>query len=266
MAASSTASLTVSNATSVASSVVVNSGSAITLTAGTTTNVNVAATVTDNNSCKDLVTVDVALYKQGATCTQAGHADNDVCYWYTVTSPSTDPSCADNDDLTFALSYNFSVQYYADPGSWLATVKPYDESAGTPDSSSTVTLNDLQSIGTGGTVALGTVAPNAASIGDHTETITNAGNVAVNFNASSAALTCATRGSIAANYIEYALATFTYGDGTDFSGTPTAVEADLAAPEDGTVPVTDLIYLQAFAPTGTEGLCSGNQTYSAIAD
>ena len=49
----------------VISAISLNGGSAITLTEGTTTNISVAATVTDNNSCTDIDSVETTVYRSG---------------------------------------------------------------------------------------------------------------------------------------------------------------------------------------------------------
>ncbi len=263
-----TASVTVGNASSTASSVTINGGEAITLTENATSTVAVTGTVTDSNGCGDLTSVKVAIYKQGTTCTASGNADNDNCYFYEDSNPSAHASCSGEDDTTYAVSYNFSVYYYADGGTWLATITPADEEAGVPDNSTTVTLNDLQSINVSETISFGSVAAGAASTGDHTATLTNTGNVAVDSKVHGTALTCTVRSSVPVGNQEWALASFTYGDGTDLTDSAAPVggiDASLAAPGNDTVPVTDATYWQVSVPNGAEGTCTGTTTFTAMA-
>ena len=174
----STVQVTIGNTIPLASGVSLNSGGAITLTENTTTSVNVSGTVTDNNGCLDLQSVAVVIYKQGTHCDAPGDVDNDTCYYYIDNSPSTSATCAGASDLTYATSTNFQVQYYADPGTWVAEVIPSDESLGTA-STDTQTLNELQAIDVSSSISYGTVAAGENSTGDHTAAVTNTGNAAI---------------------------------------------------------------------------------------
>ena len=87
--AQSTASVSVGNAIPVASSALLNSGAAITLIPSpATTPVVVTGTITDANGCNDISSVDVAVYKNGATCLASGNANDDTCYFATIASSS----------------------------------------------------------------------------------------------------------------------------------------------------------------------------------
>lgn len=258
--------VTVGNATPVASATTINSGDPIILNENTFKNVAVGGTVTDNNSCKDLTSVKIAIYKTGTTCAAAGNADNDNCYFYEDTDPANNASCTGNDDTDYVVDKTFAVQYYADPGTWLATVTPADEGAGTAHTSTGVTLNELRSLDVSTAISYGSVAAGSNSTGDKTATVTNTGNMAEDVNISGAAtMTCTTRGSIPVGNQEYALATFSYGAGTDLSVTPTAWNLELGTPEHNTVPITDTTYWHVGVPTGTEGTCTGTNAFTSIA-
>ncbi len=264
----STPTVTVGNATAVASSAALNSGNAITLNENSVKSVTVTGTVTDNNSCKDLTSVKIAVYKDGTTCAASGDADADDCYWYEDTTPDTDVSCVDSDDTNYVVSQNFDIQFYADGGNWKTTITPSDEGAGTANTSALVVLNDLQSLNVAN-IDFGTVAAGANSTGDHTSTVTNTGNVAIDFKLSGGALTCAApgRGTVPLANQEYALATFTYGTGgTTLTGAATDVDAVLGVPESETSGViTDDTYWQCSVPNGTEGTCTGTTTFTVRA-
>jgi hypothetical protein len=262
-AAVSTASVTVGNAAPVASSASLNGGSAITLTENTTTSISVTGTVTDTNGCLDLTSVRVVVYKDGTTCEESGDADNDDCYFWQDDAPDEDASCTGSSDTTYAVSHSFDIQYYADGGTWKATILPRDGGAGTASTSAGVTLNDLQALAVSATISYGSVSVGNNSTGDHTATVTNTGNTAIDFKISGADLTCTTLGSIPVGNEEYSLSTFSYGDGTDLSDTPTDVNADLATPSVATVPVTDLTYWHVSVPNGVSGTCSGDVTFTA---
>ena len=258
-------SVSVGNVLPEASSASLNGGDAITLTENTTTAITASGTVTDNNSCKDLASVSIAVYKDGTTCAVIGDADNDNCYFYTDSDPTNDASCTGDDDVTYAASYAFNIQYYADGGTWEATIISSDVvGAGTPDTSAGVTLNDLQALDVG-SIAYGSVNPGPDSTGDHTADVTNTGNTAVDFKISGTDLTCDARGSIPVTSEQYDLAGFSYGAGTALSGTPTDVDANLPAPSTATVPVQDTSYWQVSIPNGTKGTCSGTTSFAVEA-
>lgn len=259
----SSASVDVNNSLPEASSASLNGGSAIVLNENTTKSVSVTGTVTDNNSCKDLSQVHVAVYKSGATCTELGHANNDTCYFWTDSNPSNDASCTGFSDTIYDVSHSFDVQYYADPGTWVTTITPVDTTAaGTSDTSSNVTLNELQALAVSSTLSYGSVNNGQSSTGDHTITTSNTGNVAIDFDVSGTDLTCAALGTIPVGNQEYSLSSFSHGAGTALTTSATEVNADLTAPSAGTVPVTDPSYWQIAIPNGVKGVCSGTITFA----
>ncbi len=261
----SSVSVDVSNSLPESSGASLNGGNTINLTENTTTSITATGTVTDYNSCKDLASVSIAVFKDGTTCATSGDANNDTCYFWTDSSPASDSSCTGDSDVSYSASHNFSIQYYTDGGTWKAAVLASDiVGAGTPDTSTGVTLNDLQSLNVGD-IAYGSVAPGGNSSGDHTATVTNTGNTALDFKISGTDLTCATRGSIPVANQQYALSSFTYGTGTALSDTSTDVNANLPAPAQATVPVNDTSYWQIAIPNGTKGTCSGSTTFTAQA-
>jgi len=250
-------SVTVGNTAPVASAVHLNNDSAITLTEYTTKAVNVTSTVTDDNGCDDLTKATIALYKSGATCASTSDADNDVCYFYEDTTLSW--CSGTSGDIT----HTFDVQYYADPdATWTAEVIPYDEGTGTSAESSQ-TLSELQSLDVSASISYGSVSAGSNSTGDHTATTTDTGNVAIDVQISGTAMSCDVRGSIATSSQEYATSTFSYGAGTDLSDAAADWNLDLPTPEDTNVPVTDATYWQVGVPTGSEGTCSGTNTFTA---
>ena len=263
LGALSSVSVTVGNVLPVASGTSLNGGSTITLTEDTTTPITVTGTVSDNNSCQDLASVTVAVYKEGTTCAVSGDANNNNCYIFTDSSPSTDSSCAGASDTTYTISHAFDMQYYTTGGTWKATILPSDVvGAGTSDISSGVTLNDLQSLDVG-SIAYGSVAPGASSVGDHIASVKNTGNTAIAFKVSGTNLNCTTIGSIPVSSQQYSLGSFSYGTGTVLSGTPTDVSGNISAPTAGTVPVAVASYWQISIPNGTKGTCSGTTTFTA---
>jgi len=281
----STASVTVGNVAPVATSATLvgnyNTNSEIVLTEGTTTPIAVTGTITDANGCVDLNHVTVAVYRNGTTCTSAGNADNTNCYFETIshaTIIADSANCSGGTDTTYTLSggnptvSTFNLQYYAIPGStstaWKVTITPYDGSGGgdvgTANSSSGIALDSTTALEVTSSITYGSVANGANSTGDHKATVTNTGNIAIDYNLSGADLTCTILGSIPKGDEQYATSSFSYGDGTALSGTPTLVAANIAAQTTGT-PVTADSYWQTTVPNGVNGTCSGDVTFAAVA-
>lgn len=265
--ASVNASVEVGNDLPFVTSTSLNGGSAITLNPGGTVSVVVTGTVSDYNSCQDLTAVNVAVYKNGTTCTSAANADNNNCYFYSDAAPGSHASCLSSSDLDYSVNQSFSFQYYADGGTWTTAITPVDTyGTGTPGTAS-VTLNDLQALDVSTTLSYGSVSGGATSTGDHTVTTTNTGNTAIDFTLAGTNLVCAGGvspiGSIPVGNEQYSLSSFSYGAGTALSGTSTAVNADLATTSG--VTISDDTFWQVLVPSGVRGTCSGTITFTATA-
>jgi hypothetical protein len=215
----------------------------------------------------DLASVKVAVFKDGTTCSAGGDANNDTCYIWTDASPSTNGSCLGGTDTSYAVSHSFDLQFYADPGTWKTAITPSDSAGeGTVATSSGTTVNSLQALAVSSTISYGSVANGATSTGDHTATVTDTGNTAIDYKTSGQDLTCTGGiGSIPVGNEQYSLSSFPYGSGTALSTTPTDVNADLATTTVDNVPVTDPIYWQLSVPNGVRGTCSGSVTFTAEA-
>lgn len=261
----STASVVITNVTPQISGVSLNSGSAIILTEGVTISITAVGTVSDNNSCKDLVSVKVAVHKSGETCaTVADALNSDVCYFYEDTSPSTDASCSSIFDSTYVASASFDIYYYADAGDWLVTIIAEDSStaSGSGDSS-TVTLNSLLSLEVTSSIDYGSVFVGATSSSDNTVTVTNTGNMEIDFTVAGADASC-TSGSIPVINQEFSLSSFDYGSGANLASSTTNVDSDLIAPAYNSIPISDIVYWQIEVPAGVTGTCTTSITFTAI--
>jgi hypothetical protein len=268
-AAISTASVTVSNILPVASSTSLNGESDITLTEGTTTHVVATGTVTDSNGCKDLTSVVVKIYKGLlANCTATNY---DTCYISTDSNPANDVSCTGGTDTDYVITgtnHNFQVQYYAEPGTWKATVIPSDHvGAGTSDTSSGTTVRSTTALNVTATISYGTVANGADSTGDHKAVVLNTGNTAIDFDVSGQDLTCNTFGSIPVGDQQYGISSFSYGTGTALTTSAANINASMPAPTYATY-ATDTFdtYWQITIPYAVSGLCSGDVTFMAGPD
>ncbi|MCA9383453.1 hypothetical protein KC909_03745 [Candidatus Dojkabacteria bacterium] len=240
----------VNNVAPVVSSVVVNGTSNITLTENTTTNINITGTVTDNNSCQDLVTVEASLYRSAVTytnCDTNAEDDDDSCY-ADVVCVVDGGTCTSNTDPTATYTCTVSVQYHADPTdtgteypteNWLGSIYALDsglsddtESAAGVEMVSLVALDITQT-----SIAYGAVSPGSdTGATNQTVEVTATGNVGLdtdlNGNGNGMCINTFTSPTCPAdkvdlNYQEYATAGFTYGAGTDLSGTATELELNV---------------------------------------
>ena len=258
------------NSAPVASAATIDSGvSSITLTEGTTKNVVCEATVTDGDGFGDIDSVEAKLYRTSQTA--SGADDNNHRYTRTGNGECV-PSGGSGNTETYTCT--FAVQYYADPtdatsiystDDWTCQVTPTDGGgAGTADTD-TIEMNSLQSLNVTN-IDFSSVAAGSSSIGDtHIATVTNTGNVAIDFTLLGGALTCGGRGSVPVGNQEYSLATFVYSNGTDLTAGAVQINAVLGVPESDTVPITDITYWQVGVPVGTEGTCTGTTTFAVTA-
>ena len=273
--ATSTTSVTVSNATPVISAVTINASAAITLTENTTKNVVVKATVTDNNGCEEITTgsgtISAVLYRSGATNGAACTASNNDCYPVTLTVDTG--TCSGASDTSFDVTGSADLKHYADPtdaGSahaaetWKTTVSAFDGNAtGTGDA--TVELNTLSALDISGNIAYGSlgVGTNSGST-PQTVVVTNTGNVAMDPQVSSSAAMNCTVGTIPVANQKYSATTFTYtSGGTALSATPTTL--NLTLPKQTTASaVTSTSYWGIGIPaSGVSGTCGGSNTFAA---
>lgn len=260
----STASTTVGNTAPVASAVSLNSSGAITLAEGTTKSVPVTGTVTDDNSCKDLISVIYVMYATGTVCAASGNADDNNCYFYEDTDPANNASCDDDSDTVYAASHSFEVQYFANPATWVGEVIPADEGSGTSDTNAQ-TLNTLTALDVSATIDYGSVNTGATSSADSTATISNTGNDDIGAEVSSAAaMTCTIRGTIPVANQHYATTTdVTWGDGTPLSGAGTDLGITISKATSG-AGSSDDSYWRVKVDTGTEGNCTGTDTFTVV--
>lgn len=242
------------------SSVTLNGGNAIILNEGTTKSISATGTATDTDGWVDISSITGKIYRSGvgSGCT----TDTDNCYEDTSCATS---SCSGN---TCDYSCDFNVQFYAEPTdedpaqNWLAWVKVIDSQNASDTATSTgVELNTLISLDVSATISYDSVNAGATSTGDHIATVTNTGNTTIDVKISGTAMSCGVRGSIPVGNQEYATASFVYGVGTDLTGAPTDWNLDLPKPDSSNPTVTDDTYWQVSVPSGTEGTCSGTNTF-----
>lgn len=164
-------SFTINNVAPVISSVTLNSGNAITLVEGSTTEIAMTATVTDNNGCSngEIASVVAYVYRSGTAytgCNASASANSNYCY-PEVSCTQVANSCVDATDASANYSCTVDIQYFADPTdadtvfpleSWLNTFKATDNNSltATGELTTGVELNSL----------IGMTAPEAIAYGN----------------------------------------------------------------------------------------------------
>lgn len=271
---------TVNNIAPVVSNTKVNGDAAINLGENQTTNVDVTATVTDNNSCQssELPTITASLYRSGVTyanCDTGGDDDSNDCY--AVESCTVDVgTCTGAGDSSADYTCTVALKHYADPTdtstqytaqNWLATVVATDDDSATHtlESSAGVEVNSLTAMDISASIAFGSLSVGQKNDPlDKTTTTTNTGNVGLDQQLSGTNLTSG-GDSIAVAYQKYALAASTaYAAGTALSTTPTSVLLDISKNTTDTN-LTKNIWWGLEIPTGTvAGSYSGTNTVTAV--
>ncbi|MBU0646660.1 hypothetical protein KJ611_04315 [Patescibacteria group bacterium] len=270
----SATSVNITNAAPSASGTSIDSGAAsVSLTENTTTAVSVGVTVTDNNGCTDIATVDAVFFRTnvggGSGCTPD---DNDC---YAVACTLDGGSCTGGADLTGTYTCALTIQYFADPtdaGStyaatdWTAEITPYDSSGAGSTDTDTIEMNTLTALDVTAAINYGTLALNSDTGGtNQTTVITNTGNEAIDSQVSGTSMGC-TVGTIAVGNQKYATSDVTYASLTDtLSGTPTTYE--LVLPQRTAGVITDDVYWGLATPaSGVSGSCTGTNTFTAVTD
>jgi hypothetical protein len=273
-------SFTVNNIAPVVSSVALNGGVAITLTEGTTTSVALTATVTDNNSCTDISTVEGFLYRSAITyagCDTALEGDDNYCYPEVSCSVSGGNTCDGTSDASASYSCTVSVQYFADPTdanteypteNWLNTILATDDDAATDslEVSTGVELNSLVAMDITASINYGNLSIGQSNDPlDKITTVSATGNVGLDEELSGTNMTDGGSGTITVDYQKYALASSTaYASGIALSGVATEVELNVAKTISLT-PETANTYWGLEIPAGTTpGEYSGTNTVTAV--
>ena len=250
------------NTLPIASSASIDGGAAsITLTENITTNVVCTAIVTDGDGFANITSVEARLYEtsQGA----AGTADENHRY-ILAGDGNCVPSGGSGDTENYTCT--FAVQFFANPAGWTCQVTPSDSGGSGTADSDTITMNTTLALNVTAAIAYGDMGLGTNSgASPQTVVVTNTGNAIMDPQVSSAAAMSCVTGTIPVANQEYLATTFTYGSGTDLSGTATTLDLTLPKPTSTTF-VTDNSYWGIGIPgTGVGGDCTGSVTFTAIA-
>ncbi len=277
--ASTTASVT--SSLPVASSAVLNGGTAIILTTNTTTSVVGTVTVTDDNGCEAITGVTSTLFRTNVS--GGSGATNDNQTHYSATCVANADCTGGGGDLTRTYNCTFSMVHYADPtdaGSlnadtdWTFNATPSDGSTGT-SSSTTRELNTLAALGLETTsMAFGTIALGANTTTTNKNiSVANLGNEGLDVgltgygttSGDNLSMTC-TVGTAAINKLEYGAAGFTYGVGTALTNISTTLDLDLDRSSDSTHSTKTVQFGFGLPASGVSGSCTGTVVITAVSD
>lgn len=266
----------VGNATPSVSGTTFNSGSALVLTENTTATFYATSTVTDANGCSTINHVTTDFYRSGvgaSSCDTAGEANNNSCYPRAVCTV-VGGSCTGGTDTTADYVCSVSLQYYADPTdtgtfsaqNWAASAYAGDGTATSTADTGTAELNTLLALNVTASIDYGTLSANTDTGAiNSTTTVTNTGNKDMDPEISGTQMTSG-GDTLAASFQEYSANVFTYGAGTDLSGTPAGLNITLPQGTSGTVPITDTVSWGIGIPGGQPaGTYSGTNTFTAAA-
>jgi hypothetical protein len=270
----------VNNAAPSVSGVSINGGMDVTLTEGTTTNVTLTATITDNNSCTDIASVEGSLYRSAITyanCDDATDNDDNNCYAEVSCSVvGAGNTCTGVTDASADYQCTVAVQYFADPTvtntqyplqNWLATLLAEDNNTQSSFTEvvSGVEMNTTIALDVTGSINYGTLdAGDSNDPLDKTTTVTATGNVGIDQELSGTNMTGP--GTITVGYQRYALASSTaYSSATSLSATPTEVELNCSKTILSGTPATKDTWWGIEIPTGSPpGVYSGTNTVTAV--
>lgn len=272
----------INNVAPVVSSVTLNGGSDISLTEGTTTDVAVTATVTDNNSCQDLSSVTTSVYRSSVAysgCDTAGEADNNECYPVVSCSVAlAGNTCDSSTDSSAAYNCTVSMQYHADPtdastvyvsDNWLSTV--YAEDAGALSDNAEVSsgVEMLSLLGLNVTSAINYGTLNVGESNDPLDqqiTITSTGNVGLDAELRGTDMTDGGSGVIDVSYQHYSYPTGSaYAAGTALTVSDVEEELNIAKTTVTGNPASGNILWGLLIPSGTTaGTYTGTNTVTGV--
>ncbi len=271
----------VANVAPVVSGVTVNGGSDITLNEGTTKNVIITGTVTDNNSCQDISTVEASAYRSSiayANCDQIAERNTNNCYAQVSCTVDVSNTCTGATDTNATYTCTMVLQYNTDPtdadtpysaDGWIGTVKGIDDDTSSHNANVASQIEVLSLVGYDVTTSINYGLLNIGDKNDPLDkitTITATGNVGLDEELSGAAMSNGSDGTIAVNYQKYALASSTaYSAATSLSGVVTEAELNCLKTTNPAAPQTKNTWWGLQIPVGTPaGSYTGTNTIVAV--
>jgi len=266
-----TTSASVTNSVPVASNVELNGILDITLTANETSIIQGDVTITDNNGCQQITSVNATLYRTDILG-GSGAGDDNRSHYSVVCQSNAD--CSGATDTTDTYTCEFNMSWYADPTdsgtydytNWTLNVTPSDGMGGTSGTAQQE-VNSLMSLSIDssaisfGSLQLGT---NTTTDNENTTAI-NTGNMELDINIlgyGSAmddlyCMVCDT-GEIDVYYFEFDSMPFNYGEGTPLSEDNQTIDLNLDRGSEGdTTPSSKVYYGLGLPTSGLGGNCTG---------
>lgn len=276
-AASVTSSVIVGNATPSVTSVVLNAGSAITLTSNATTSFNIGYTISDNNGCSDITgaRTTTTVFRSGASgscATATPTASNLNCYVYVTHTTSSCSGTSLNATDTVQIFYfgqATDASSSFESQDWAAFVIVADGSGATSSATSThVELNTLTAIDvTTSSINYSTVAAGSnTGATNQIATSTNAGNSSTTLQLRASATLVSGSNSIATSSQRFATSTFTFpGGATQLTDSNVTVTGFLLTSPTSTTTVADEVFWGLEIPNGTAtGTYTGTNAFTSL--
>jgi len=247
-----------------------NQGQAITLSAGTTKNINCTVQIRDYNGWDDVKSANTTFYYYLNASSDPD--DNTVHY--------TNTSCvqADNDGLYIVnWTCNFDLWYYANNGTWRANFTVNDSYAATDNEYGNTTITALLALNVTNIIDFGNLAVTETTATPVQANVTNFGNVPINVSVygfggedpvagAGLAMICAQRNITLPNERYDLSSATTYDSMTSVTSSPITIPA--LKIEKQTVPstlMTNSTYwrLHVNLSTNPFGVCNGTVIFAA---
>jgi hypothetical protein len=271
-----TTTVVIGNSAPTVTNVILNGGSAITLTPNATTAVNVSVTITDSNGCGDVTggTTTVMIYRTGFGSSSCMTGANNL-YCYLASAFTASSSCSSG---TVNATTTFGVYYFAQAtdasssfssSDWTATVvfKDLAQTTGTADSTGRE-LNTLTALDvTTSSINYGTLSASSTTGSvNQVTTSTNAGNSSTTLRLSALATLTSGANSIPTSSQRYSTSSFSfYGTSTALTDTATDVNGSLLTAPTSTTNVLRPYFWGLEVPAGTAtGTYNGTTLFTAI--
>lgn len=262
-------------------SVRVNNGVAVTLIPNATSNATVLLVVRDYNGEADIQNATVTVFHN----TNSFYLDSDDNNRHYSSTSLCYINTSFGDIYQVNITCPIPLEYYAEPGTWNASVTVYDNASLSNFNSTNFTVNTLLALGLPNSIDYGIVNATEVSA-ERAVNVTNFGNTYMNLSVRGYAVTPGDNLSmncslgyfknISINYEKYNITSSILGSQTlsEFQGNYTNLSSatvirrfDLAYRQNDAAPFTDdtnATYWRIYVPLGVAGSCRGNIIFGAV--
>jgi hypothetical protein len=245
--------------------------SPVTLTESSTVTAYATSTITDTNSCQDIISVVAVFFDDNAVNNDCS-ADGQNCYPIasTTCSATAGNTCDGPTDTMVQYTCSVNILHYANGGDtpdWRWYISAGDASSATgTQTSNEVSIGDLLALDiTEPKIEYGTLALAATST-QKTATAENTGNHDdLDLGIKESSDFACTTGTIPSANQHYSTTTsFTYTDGTALSTTTTTLDTNISQGSDAATTPDQATYWLLVTPTsGVSGSCTGQNYFEA---